>query len=244
MGKTGQPNPMRRDYNVLDYTETVCFLVIEADLIHPYVFSGKTTISFGRKTAHSIPDLPSVSPSVSRNHGSFIKINDTWFYCDKGSINGTYVQGKKVKPGLNGRISPVILNHGDIIKVASPSKSEAPVCWILFLERHFANEWRYAPLKQRSISFGTGRKDNVRFLNHSTDSLYASVSKSTDGWTVSSRCNEVKINNKPLYLSETITLRNYDCLWVHGYFFIFVNNGFYYMKANAYQLNSSKFLAL
>lgn len=222
-------------------TETVSFLVIEADLIHLYVFTNRTSISFGRKTTHNIPDIPSDSPSVSREHGSFIKINDTWFYCDKGSVNGTYVQGKKAKPGINGRVSPIILNHGDILKVASPLKPNAPVCWIMFLNGHFSCNWDFHPLKQRSVSFGTSRKNTVRFLNGSAECMFASVIKSNDKWTVYSGSDDVKVNNAPLNLSEETILRNYDCLCVHGYYFIFVNSGFYYMVSDAYEFPFSIF---
>lgn len=71
----------------------------------------------GRMVPGNEPDIQSLSPIVSRQHGQFIKVNDQWFYIDLGSLNGTFYNGKKISQGINGKKKPVMLSDGDELRI-------------------------------------------------------------------------------------------------------------------------------
>ncbi|MCD4656456.1 MAG: FHA domain-containing protein, partial [Planctomycetes bacterium] len=64
-------------------------------------------ITIGRKDFNNICLL---SPQVSGEHCEICFENESFFIKDSGSVNGTYVNGRKAR-------NPVILNHGDMITV-------------------------------------------------------------------------------------------------------------------------------
>lgn len=70
-----------------------------------------TTVTIGRANEN---DLTLASKSVSREHAAIIRRDGRWFVEDRGSFNGTFVNGARVQPG-----SAVPLRHADRIVVGS-----------------------------------------------------------------------------------------------------------------------------
>lgn len=69
---------------------------------------GQTSTTIGRGKDNNI-DLG--DSFVSHNHARLLYKKDDFYLEDLGSINGTYVNGVRVK-------TPVVLQHGDSIKIA------------------------------------------------------------------------------------------------------------------------------
>ena len=61
-------------------------------------------------------DLAIEKPTVSRHHAVVSEEGDRWFLEDKGSFNGTFVNGSRIQPG-----SKVPLRHGDRIGLGAES---------------------------------------------------------------------------------------------------------------------------
>lgn len=99
--------------------ETATLVILEGETEKKYDLREKSIWTFGRETQSNHPDLAVESRIVGRQHGEFRSIDGEWFYIDKGSINGTYHNGKKISNGLNGRVRPVILSNGDVLRVDS-----------------------------------------------------------------------------------------------------------------------------
>jgi pSer/pThr/pTyr-binding forkhead associated (FHA) protein len=57
-------------------------------------------------------DLPLASPKVSREHAQLRVDGGRWFLYDRGSFNGTFLNGVRVQPG-----SPLPLRHADRIAI-------------------------------------------------------------------------------------------------------------------------------
>jgi hypothetical protein len=55
-------------------------------------------------------------PTVSRHHALVIEEGDRWFLEDRGSFNGTFLNGSKIQPGVK-----VPLRHGDRIGLGAES---------------------------------------------------------------------------------------------------------------------------
>jgi pSer/pThr/pTyr-binding forkhead associated (FHA) protein len=71
----------------------------------------KETVTIGRDTAN---DLTFSSPTVSREHAALTVKDDRWYLEDRGSFNGTFLNGTRVQPG-----SPLPLRHADRIGIGA-----------------------------------------------------------------------------------------------------------------------------
>jgi len=85
----------------------------------------KDSVSIGRGTNN---DLVMESSAVSREHAAVNFQDDRWFLEDRGSFNGTYLNGTRVVPG-----TPLPLRHADRISVGTetfifswPAQAEDP----------------------------------------------------------------------------------------------------------------------
>ena len=71
----------------------------------------KDTISIGRDTSN---DLVMESSAISRDHAAVTFEDGRWFLEDRGSFNGTYLNGTRVVPG-----TPLPLRHADRISIGA-----------------------------------------------------------------------------------------------------------------------------
>ncbi|HZQ66427.1 MAG TPA: FHA domain-containing protein [Gaiellaceae bacterium] len=61
-------------------------------------------------------DLTVEKPTVSRHHALVTEEGDRWFVEDRGSFNGTYLNGSRLQPGVK-----VPLRHGDRVGLGAES---------------------------------------------------------------------------------------------------------------------------
>jgi pSer/pThr/pTyr-binding forkhead associated (FHA) protein len=59
-------------------------------------------------------DITFASPSVSREHAALVLRDGRWYVEDRGSFNGTFLNGARVQPGV-----PLPLRHADRIGIGS-----------------------------------------------------------------------------------------------------------------------------
>ena len=71
----------------------------------------KKSVTIGRDETN---DLTFSSPTVSREHAALMLKDDRWYLEDRGSFNGTFLNGTRVQPG-----SPLPLRHADRIGIGA-----------------------------------------------------------------------------------------------------------------------------
>ena len=128
-------------------------IVLEQGSISCYGLDAGIRWSLGREATGNTPDIPLKSPVASRHHGEFVLVDDEWFYFDRGSLNGTLYNGKKIKGGINGRINPIMLANGDVLRIdrSVTSQSDPRGVWMLFSTENIPGEWAYFSLLGRSV---------------------------------------------------------------------------------------------
>lgn len=109
-------------------TDRARLLITEGDKVRCVELDGRPRWTLGRETPDNIPDIPLSSPVAGRSQGQLLQVGSSWFYCDGGSINGTFYKGKRLGGGRN--IRPVMLEDGDILSVGPGGK--AALVWLLF----------------------------------------------------------------------------------------------------------------
>ncbi len=92
-------------------------VVLENNSIKNYSLRDKLQWTIGR--GRDNVDIFISSSIVARLHGQLINFDSEWFYTDNGSINGTYHNGRRIKNGINGSITPIILSEGDVLRIDS-----------------------------------------------------------------------------------------------------------------------------
>ena len=90
-------------------------IVKEAGQMTTYRLDEKKVWMVGRVSKSGTPDVRLTSSTVSRTHGRIMYMDGSWFYVDNNSKNGTTYNGEQLKPGLNGRLKPIIIKDGDSI---------------------------------------------------------------------------------------------------------------------------------
>ena len=206
-------------------SDSITLLLLEEQQLKAYHFKGKNRIMYGRKTLDSKPDVPSNSAAVGREHGLFMRINDTWFYCDRGSINGSYINRKKVKTGINGRMAPIILEDGAAVKVTRKENAFSPESMLLFMTGEEEQQWKCWKVNSNRVSFGTTTKDHIRFHMRIEEEGVVILEKENDVWQLVTRKNGVLLNTTPVVPLHPETVYPYDILSIQGQYFIMTKQG-------------------
>jgi len=71
----------------------------------------KESVTIGRDASS---DLAFASPTVSREHAALTCRDGRWYVEDRGSFNGTFLNGTRVQPGV-----PLPLRHADRVGIGS-----------------------------------------------------------------------------------------------------------------------------
>ena len=71
----------------------------------------KESVTIGRDAGN---DLTFASPTVSRDHAAVTLRDGRWYVKDRGSFNGTFLNGARVHPGM-----PLPLRHADRIGIGA-----------------------------------------------------------------------------------------------------------------------------
>jgi pSer/pThr/pTyr-binding forkhead associated (FHA) protein len=71
----------------------------------------KESVTIGRDASS---DLAFTSPTVSREHAALTFRDGRWYVEDRGSFNGTFLNGTRMQPGI-----PLPLRHADRIGIGS-----------------------------------------------------------------------------------------------------------------------------
>lgn len=134
-------------------------ILIENGQISSYALDDKESWEIGRPSKNSVPDIKLRSATVSRNHGKFHNIDGVWFYLDYNGKNGTVYNHSHLKPGLNGRIKPIMLNDGDVFVFGGGEEEviNYRTTWAMFVTKSFDGEWRVADSKgYKKLKFISG----------------------------------------------------------------------------------------
>lgn len=115
-----------------------CLVVVESGELTVYPLDDKAVWEVGR----SAQDIRLRAPLASRTHGKFKNNGGSWFYIDAFGKNGTSCNTKPIKPGLGGRVRPVLLKDGDVLIFGTrQGQPTAKTAWALFSERPCAAHW-------------------------------------------------------------------------------------------------------
>lgn len=212
--------------------DQVNLVVLEQGSIRCYNMESRSRWTVGRTTARNAPDIPLTSPIASRTHGEFVMIDEQWFYCDLGSRNGTLHNGVRIRPGLNRRVRPVMLENGDILRIdrSEAGGTDPRGVWMLFSNESISGEWRYYSFVGRSticIGRDIARCDLVQPLAY-VSSLHARITLREGNYYVSDCGSTAGTWLNGVEVRTPTRLRDKDKISICDCHFIFTGTGVIY----------------
>ncbi len=134
-------------------------VIIENGHLEKYDLDDKLRWDIGRLTQESTPDIRLSTSTVSRRHGVFENTDGYWFYYDCNGKNGTVYNGKHIMPRRGGRVSPVELEHGDVLIFGGADEAviNSKTVWSVFLQNSYSELWAVEDTKDiEEVSFKSG----------------------------------------------------------------------------------------
>ena len=124
-------------------------IIIENGQLVSYALDDRKVWEIGRSSKGNVPDIKLHSTTVSRKHGKFQNMDGIWFYLDYSGKNGTVYNKKHIRPGLNGRVKPIMLDDGDIFVFGGGDEEviNYKTIWGLYITKDFDDKWRVVDSK-------------------------------------------------------------------------------------------------
>lgn len=204
-------------------------LVMSAGSFKQYDFNKGITI--GRSYPEGEVDLDLLYDFVSNVHGYFDYDQYGPFYLDNYSSNGTYYNGRKIKPNVK-----VYLNPGDVLKIQennSIDKYES-VCLVYTTDYLHSFETKTINLTNFFSEITVGRKkgNDIIINNAGVSASHASFFLAEKGWAVVDHesVNGVFVNNSRL--QQPKYLKPGDCIRITNTNFVFTGDAIFYQSLN------------
>lgn len=213
-------------------SKSATLLILEQGEMRSFDLNLRNHWTLGRATNDNTPDIPLQSKIAGRKHGEFLYVNDQLFYVDRGSINGTFHNGKKIAPGLNGRANPVMINNRDVLRIdyEDLSTPDERGVWMTIITDEIKGDWTYYSLTSQDktiIGRNSETCDIVQPFPY-ISSQHAKITALNGNYYISD-CDSLEgtwLNRKKL--NSTVILKDKDCISICDCHFIFTGNGLIY----------------
>lgn len=174
-------------------------IVVENQSVRCCALDVRPEWTFGRATPISSPDIAVKSEIVGRKHGRFTSLDGQWYYGDGGSINGTLYNGTKISSGINGRVRPIPLQNGDVLRVDTTDlmHPDPRGVMMVFLTAQAEGTWNLYALNKKKTVIGRNAACNIV-----QDRAY-----------ISEKHAEITYVNGSYYVTD---LKSKDGTWLNG----------------------------
>ena len=201
----------------------------------PRVIPLKGSMTFGRLYDGEQCDITAQSSITGRKHGEFVYDADecAYFYIDNNSLNGTYLNGKRLAPYNSRGSRPARLHDGDILRVDSiPSLNphRDAVIMIYCTTTRYGNNWRlFDSLRLVNITIGRGENNVIRLNDSAASRSHAVLRKSPDGWSIFDNSQNGLLLNG-VKITGSASVRNHDVLTIGNTTLVIFGNIIMYGK--------------
>ena len=209
--------------------------------LYIYDRSGKMTVhrlkdgdTLGRNYEGATSSILLDSPIVSRRHGEFLFSNGTYWYRDAGSLNGTYINGKRYGKNAPDGLSGKALKDGDVIRIdqENPDFMHKDAVLLIYSLDSEPVTWKELKLDDKSgdITIGRdpGEEGGIRFRDKRISRRHACFRRGVSGWSIMDlgSTNGVYLNNALLTTPEP--LKKPDVIWIADTLFLFLGDRILY----------------
>ncbi len=229
-------------------------IVMENDEIRCISLDARNEWKIGRVCPGNSPDIRLSSQIAGRKQGEFLRADNTWYFVDGKSLNGTFYNERKILHGPDGSVMPVPLKNGDMLRVDANNLNMPDMrgVWMMFTTDQVSDIWESKVLNtDRDTYIGRYEDQNdivipVPYVsgNHTRISFY-------QGRFYVSDCNSLSgtwVNGNRVI--GTVMLKEKDKISICDSHFIFTGNKLIYsvsaikMEGNQMMSSGNKRLVL
>lgn len=133
----------------------------------PVIVPLQGSMTLGREYEKSDCDIRVQSKITGRRHGKFVysEANQDYYYIDNNSMNGTYINGKKMSPHNENSPAAYRLQEGDVLRIDhSQLDSPHPEAVLMIFTWSYTNgsRWTVRPIKGLAeVSIGRDEKNTI-----------------------------------------------------------------------------------
>lgn len=182
----------------------------------------------GRYTEKSVCDIKLHSSIVSRNHGEITKINQSYYYKDLKSTNGTYVN--EIYLGKDS-LGVHKLNYGDVLRIDQndfENSYEDAVVMILVADTGHSEKWNTVRITEDTSEIRIGRNVSGIHIEDERVSRQHAIFRNDGAWTIEdcNSTNGVFVNNSRIRGKQFIY--KFDVIRIADTYIIFTDHALYY----------------
>ncbi|MDE6679609.1 MAG: FHA domain-containing protein, partial [Ruminococcus sp.] len=142
----------------------------------------------GRKSSDSYSDILLDSGIASRNHGDFSFIDNAYYYKDNNSLNGTFINGRKLEKYNERGSRSVKLMDGDVIRIDHNQldKPHDEAVEMIFSTTFSADDkWqRYSLSGSNNIKIGRNISDGISLTDFMVSRNHAILQCNSGRWKI------------------------------------------------------------
>jgi len=191
-------------YKPLPPKQATLLIIEKKDLIRQICLFGNMTV--GREHPKSQCQIRLASEITSRNHGEFIYNDYTgeFYYRDNNSLNGTFINGKKLEPFNESGTRAVKLKDGDILRIDRRKLNHPhPEAVMMIFSMRFDKEelWNRIPLEGKNeIPIGRNIRRGISLTDFMVSQNHAVLRQHGTAWVIydNQSTNGVSVNGNEI----------------------------------------------
>ncbi len=182
-------------------------------------------MTIGRKTPENEPDIAIDSPIVSRKHGEITVLDGEYYYVDFNSLNGTYINGKRLKQRDDNVSDSYKLRDGDVIRIdrrTLDNPHENAVTMIFAYTNSPVSNWQKETIRINStFAIGRGERNTINLKMPHISRHHAAITNRDGICYIENRGakNGVTVNN--LYVDGNQKLNDRDVIRICDTYIIY-----------------------
>lgn len=203
----------------------------------PKVIQLKDKMTFGRIYDGELCDITALSAIVGRHHGEFILNEDdgAYYYIDNNSVNGTFVNGRKLEGNNSFGPRTARLVDGDILRVdrSAPEKPHHEAVIMIYCEdMRYDGHWRiFDSGKLVNITIGSGENNVIRLSDPAVAASHAVLRRTQKSWALfDNDLGGVRVNGKNI--EGNAHVNDHDVITVGDTTFVIYGNILLYITVS------------
>jgi len=189
----------------------------------------------GREDSETHSDITLRSSIVSRNHGDFSYVDGVYYYKDNNSLNGTFLNGKKMEPYNERGTRSIALHDGDVLRIDrrtlnNPHSEAVEMIFSTIFSPD--DKWSQFPLQGKS-EVNIGREvSGIQLPDFMVSRHHATLKRSDNNWTIydNSSKNGIVVNNEAI--EEQQLLNPFDVIRIGNTTLIFTGEEIIYNEVH------------
>ncbi len=218
-------------------TRSATILVIEkGQVVNTVLLNG--SMSIGRVTKDIRNDIALTSSIAGRHHGELIwnEQEGVYYYCDCGSINGTYYNGTRIKQNTNEN-NAIRLSNNDVLRIdCDDLNTPHPEAVIMLYSTILTLEdrWKSFSLSGKSnVKIGRGIKDGISLSDFMVSRNHAILTKNKGSWIIHDQNSKNSLFvNKEMVISSR-RLSPYDVIQIANTVLVYLGDRILYNECGS-----------